>query len=151
MTHSAISRRGLLGIAGAAGAAGGLARRDQTPSWWKERLTSARYHIVAESNEAEGLLIELSPDGVPFRFSFIDVEFPTSTPTALRADLALRSVQVVGTVHYEIGLIGARYAGNPSLVLEFTEPAGISVYADESEEGGVVIVVSDARGPSRST
>jgi hypothetical protein len=150
MTHSAIPRRRFLGIAGAAGVAGGLAQHDQTPPWWKACSTSARYRLVAESNEAEGLLIELSRDGVPFRLSFIDDEFPTSKPMALRRDLALRSVQVVGTVHYETGLIGARYAGNTSLILEFAESAAVSVYADESKEGGIVIVVTGERGLSRT-
>lgn len=73
--------------------------------------------------------------GNPCRLSFIDDELPVSVPIALPAKLAEREVQVVGTVQYEMSLFGPRSAIIASLVLSFAEPARVSIYADESNEG----------------
>ena len=91
----------------------------------------------------EGLVVSVSDAGTCL-LSFIDDDFPVSTPVRLPTRVR-RDLQIVGTVRYEVSLsnAGAWGIGSGSdLVVTFQGPANVTVYADESKHGGVVIVAT---------
>ena len=88
-----------------------------------------------------------------YELSFIDDDFPISTPVRLPARVR-RDLQIVGTVRYEMSLSDAGAWGlGPSsdLVVTFQGPADVTVYADESKHGGVVIVATAPSPPGAAT
>ena len=133
-----ISRRGFLGLCGAAFARASRENDDEVRPWWADCPTSPGYRRLAQSATAEGLVVSFSDAGTMCSFSFIDDDFPASTPISLPPAPARRELQVVGTVLYEMSLLDA--GARPSLVVMFRESAHVVVYADESKRGGVVVV-----------
>ncbi len=117
--------------------------RREAAAWWGSCATSPEFRRVAQAAAADGFIVSVSDAGT-CGLSFIDDDFPFSTPVSLRRALARRELQVVGTAPYEMSLLEAT-SGGLSLVVMFQEPAHVTVYADESKQGGVVIVATEAR------
>ena len=147
-----ISRRSFLGLGGAAFARVSRENDDEARPWWAECPTSPDYRRLTQATAAEGLVVSVL-EARTYALSFIDVDFPISTPVRLPARVR-RDLQIVGTVRYEMSLSDAGAWGIDSgsdLVVTFQGPANVTVYADESNHGGVVIVATAPGPPGRTT
>ena len=138
-----ISRRKFLAFGGAALVTDTTEQRDAAVPWWADCATSPGYRHLARATLAGGLIVSASERG-SYNLSFIDDDFPVSKPISMPRAQVQRELQVVGTVQYEMSLVDAA-SGRASLVIMFQEPAHVTVYADESKRGGVVIVAAEVR------
>ena len=147
--NSEISRRGFLALGGAAFVRASRENGDEVAPWWADCPTSPGYRRLAQATTAEGIVLSVSDAGTMCSLSFIDDDFPVSTPISLPPALARRELQVVGTARYETSLLDA--GARPSLVVMFQESAHVVVYADESKCGGVVVVAVETPVSGSST
>ena len=150
--NSEISRRGFLALGGAAFVRASRENDDEVRPWWAKCPTSPDYRRLAQATAAEGLVVSFFEAGT-HALSFIDDDFPISTPVRLPA-MVRRDLQIVGTARYEMSLSDAGAWGSGSgsdLVVTFQSPANITVYADESKHGGVVIVATAPGPPGAAT
>ena len=139
-----VSRREFLALGSVALVSGRKEDVDDAPAWWEACGTSPEFRRIAEAETAEGVVI--SPSGLgSFHLGFVDDDFPLSTPITLPRAQARRELQIVGTAHYEVSVIDA-CSGDLSVVVTFPEPSKVTIYADESKHGGVLIVAMRRRG-----
>jgi hypothetical protein len=143
---SEVSRRDFLAFGGAAFVRDRRRTDKERVPWWTHCSTSPDYRCLRQGTAAEGLIIAVSETG-PYSLDFIDDDYPILPPVNLPRALARRDIQVVGTVGYEMSLSDAAAWGlgaGSDLVVKFHDPADVTVYADESKYGGIVIVATQA-------
>ena len=150
--NAEISRRGFLGLGGAACVRKSRENDNGVVPWWADCPASPDYRRLAQATAAEGLVVSVF-DARTYALSFIDDDFPISTPLRLPAKVR-RDLRIVGTVRYEMSLSDAGAWGIDSgsdLVVTFQGPANVTVYADESKHGGVIIVATAPGPPGAAT
>ena len=111
-------------------------------------MTSSSAKLAAYRTAAEGIVVSVSEAGT-CSLSFIDDDFPFSTPISLPPAPTHREIQVVGTARYETSLLDA--GARPSLVVMFQKSAHVVVCADESKCGGLVVVAVETPVSGSST